>query len=58
MNKATYGLEHQELIKQCHYLIAAIANRPGGTKLLQGILPTLQMYAQYKANRKRRGSVR
>jgi hypothetical protein len=46
-------LERQELIKKCHSLVAAIANRPGSIKLLKGILPTLELFAAYKANRKR-----
>lgn len=46
--------ERQQLIKQAHSLIAAIASRPGSTKLLRGIMPTLQLYAGYKTNRKRR----
>lgn len=41
-------LERQQLIKQAHSLVAAIANRPGSTKLLKGIVPTLEMYAGYK----------
>ncbi len=46
--------ERQELIKQAHSLIAAIASRPGGTKLLRGIVPTLEMYASYKRGRRQR----
>lgn len=51
--KSTYAaeLQRQELTAKCHALIAAIASRPGALKLLKGVLPTLQMYAQYKANR-------
>ena len=41
-------LEHQRLVARCHGLIAAIASRPGGTKLLRGILPVLEQYAAYK----------
>lgn len=44
-------LERQQLVKECHSLIAAIASRPGSTKLLRGILPMLEIYANYKANR-------
>ena len=47
-------LERQELIKKCHCLVAAIANRPGSTKLLLGIVPTLELFASYKANRRSR----
>lgn len=47
-------LERQQLVKQCHSLIAAIASRPGATKLLKGIVPVLEQYAQYKSNRVRR----
>ena len=44
MNQPAYPpaeLKHQERLKCCHYLIAQIAKRSGGTKLLRGILPTL-----------------
>ncbi len=44
-------LEHQELVKRCHCLVAALANRPGSTKLLKGVIPTLEIFANYKANR-------
>lgn len=47
-------LEREQLIKQAHCLIAAIASRPGAIKLLRGILPMLETYASYKANRARR----
>lgn len=56
-------LERQQLIKQAQALVAAmlakrsafgIASRPGATKLLKGVMPTLEMYAGYKANRVRR----
>ena len=52
-------LERQQLIKQCHCLIAAIASRPGAIKLLRGVIPILEIYAGYKASRarlKQRGS--
>lgn len=52
-------LERQQLIKQCHCLVAVIASRPGAIKLLRGILPMLEIYAGYKANRvlrRQRGS--
>ena len=53
----TAELEREQLIKQCHCLIAAIASRPGSTKLLKGILPMLHQYAQYKRRKpRRRGS--
>jgi len=53
-NQQTHAaeLERQQLIKQCHSLIAAIASRPGATKLY-GIMPTLEQYAAYKQNRRR-----
>lgn len=54
----TAELERQQLIKQAHSLVAAIASRPGATKLLKGIMPTLEMYAGYKANRVRRRRLR
>lgn len=44
-------LERQQLIKQCHSLVAAIASKPSSIKLLRGILPMLEIYASYKANR-------
>ncbi len=47
-------LERQALIKHCHYLIAAISNRPGSIKLLKGVIPTLELYAGYKQNRRLR----
>jgi hypothetical protein len=47
-------LERQELIKKCHCLVAAIARRPGSTKLLLGIVPTLELFANYKSNRRSR----
>ena len=47
-------LECQQLIKQCHCLVGAIASRPGAIKLLRGVIPMLQIYAGYKANRVRR----
>lgn len=43
--------EHQELVARAHALIAAIARRPGSIKLLQGIMPTLELFASYKQNR-------
>lgn len=50
----TAELERQQLIKQCHCLVAAIASRPGSVKLLRGIIPMLEIYAGYKTNRVRR----
>jgi hypothetical protein len=47
-------LERQDLIKQAHCLIAVIASRPGSIKLLRGILPVLQQYAQYKSRQRRK----
>ncbi|MBW4639790.1 MAG: hypothetical protein KME05_16450 [Gloeocapsa sp. UFS-A4-WI-NPMV-4B04] len=52
-------LERQDLIRQCHCLIAVIANRPTSVKLLRKVVPMLQIYAGYKASRarlKQRGS--
>lgn len=46
-------LEHQELVKRCHSLVAKIANQPGAIKNLKGILPMLETYAAYKGNRRR-----
>ena len=46
-------LERQRLIKEAHSLVAAIATRPGSTKLLKGVIPILEMYASYKSNRQR-----
>jgi hypothetical protein len=54
MTQANYAkaeLERQELIKQAHSLIAAIASRPGSTKLLRTIVPILKLYATYKKSR-------
>jgi len=50
-NQQTHAaeLERQQLIKQCHSLIAAIASRPG--RNFYGA-PTLE-YAAYKQNRRR-----
>ncbi|MBD2076415.1 hypothetical protein H6F86_21520 [Phormidium sp. FACHB-592] len=39
-----------QLKAEAHRLIEAIARRPGSIKLLLGVLPVLQMYANYKAN--------
>jgi hypothetical protein len=47
------GLEHCELRRQAHQLVDAIAARPGGAKLLKGVIPTLETFANYKANRRR-----
>lgn len=44
-------LERQQLTKHAHSLISAIALRPGATKLLKGVMPMLEQYAAYKANR-------
>jgi hypothetical protein len=44
-------VERQELIKHCHSLVAAIANQPGSIKLLRGILPMLETFAEYKVRR-------
>lgn len=41
-------LEHQRLVARCHALVAVIANKSSGTKLLKGILPVLEQYAAYK----------
>lgn len=46
-------LERQQLIKQAHCLVAAIASRPGSIKLLRGVIPMLEIYAGYKASRAR-----
>jgi hypothetical protein len=46
-------LERQDLIKQCHSLISAIAHRPGCIKLLALAKAQLEMLAQYKTNRQR-----
>jgi hypothetical protein len=50
----TADLERQQLIKQCHCLVAVIASRPGAIKLLRGVIPMLETYAGYKRNRARR----
>lgn len=39
------------LKKDCHYLIEAIAKRPGAIKLLFGAKATLRTFAAYKSNR-------
>ena len=41
-------LERQQLTKRAHCLVAQIATRPGAVKLLKGIIPLLQIYANYK----------
>lgn len=53
MNERERELERQQLIKECHCLIAVIANRPGSIKLLRGVLPTLETFAGYKSNRRK-----
>ena len=45
-------LERQQLIEQCHNLIAEIANHPNGLKLLRSTIRMLQSYTAYKANRR------
>jgi len=42
------------LRSECHRLIELIARRPGAVKLLNGLLPQLKLYSQYKANRRKR----
>ena len=42
-NHTAAELERQQLIRHCHSLVAAIANRPGSIKLLKGIVPTLEI---------------
>jgi hypothetical protein len=56
MNKTQYKFEceRQRLISECHALVAAIASRPGSTKLLRVVAPMLEHYASYKANRAQR----
>ena len=44
--------DRDELKRQCHQLIEAIATRPGAVKLLQGILDQARVFAQYKSDRK------
>jgi hypothetical protein len=59
MNEATHELERQKLVKQAHCLVAVIASRLGAIKLLRGVVPMLEIYADYKANRvwrRQRGS--
>lgn len=41
-----------QLRSQCHELIDVISKRPGAVKLLLGVLPTLELYAQYKTKPK------
>jgi ribose 1,5-bisphosphokinase PhnN len=45
-------LERQQLIEQCHNLIAEIANHPNALKLLRSTIKMLESYAAYKANRR------
>ena len=45
-------LERQQLIEQCHNLIAEIANHPNALKLLRSTIAMLESYAAYKANRR------
>lgn len=42
----------QTLKQECHRLIEAVARRPGAMKLLLGTLLQLQMFADYKSNRR------
>ncbi len=54
MNRTQYEFEceRQRLISECHALVAAIASRPGSTKLLRVVVPMLEHYANYKLSRK------
>ena len=45
-------LEREQLIRHCHSFVAAIANRLGSIKLLKGIVPTLELFANYKSSRR------
>ncbi len=46
--------QRQELIQECHSLIALIANKPNCLKLLKIASDSLKMYAGYKIGRKNR----
>lgn len=49
-------LERQGLIKECHSLIALIAQSPYSVRLLKAAKNGLLLYAGYKATRRQRGS--
>ncbi|MBD1859287.1 MULTISPECIES: hypothetical protein [Leptolyngbya] len=49
--------ELNELRLHCHKLIDRIARNPGAIKLLTGVIPTLEIYANYKSNRRKKNDV-
>lgn len=46
-------LERQQLLRDCHGLIAAIGHKPYSNKLLRSARDSLERCLEYKANRKR-----
>lgn len=46
-----YEREHQELMGECHSLLALIGQRPYALKLLKSVRQGLLMHLSYKANR-------
>ena len=57
MSQSQYELERQQMIKECHSLIDAIAYRSGCIKLLTLAKTHLEMLANYKGNRQQRSWV-
>lgn len=51
MNHSFDTPEHQALVAEAHCLVAVIARKSSGTKLLRGVLPMLRAYADYKPRR-------
>lgn len=44
-------LKRQELLAQCHGLVARIGQRPNSIKLLMGAKQALEVFANYKQGR-------
>lgn len=54
MSQPQYELERQQLIKECHSLLALIAQKPYAIKLLHSARDGLLLVAGYKSNRIKR----
>lgn len=46
--------QREELIREAHSLISAIASKPNSLKLLQAVVSSLHIYVGYKTNRRNR----
>lgn len=45
--------ERDLLLRECHQLLYKVSRRPCSIKLLNGVRDQLQLFAGYKANRRR-----